>query len=49
MTKLGCHETCEALGYDFDTPEYEDFMRGADFCQAERVGNFFGYGYLDDD
>jgi hypothetical protein len=46
---LGCHETCELYGYDFDTPEYEDFMRGADLRQYEQIGDTMGYDWLDSD
>lgn len=47
--KLGCGETAESHGYDFDTPEWADFMNGAEFRQAEQIGDAFGYDYLDED
>lgn len=47
--KPGVDEAMEALGIDFGTPECEEFMTGAEVCQAEQMGDVFGYDWLDDE
>lgn len=47
--KLNIDRALEKYGYDFDTPEFVDFLNGAEVKQAEQVGDAFGYDFYDDD
>lgn len=42
-------DAIERYGYDFDTPEFHDFLNGAEVKQTEQMGDQFGYDFYDED
>jgi hypothetical protein len=42
--KLDCADAIHAYGYNLDSPEADQFDRGARFAQNEQQGEFHGYG-----
>lgn len=44
----GIDDATDGFGYDFASPDWELFMTGAEFRQAEQLQDISGYDYLDE-